>query len=611
MEATVGTAHCRYRIAGGSSPGALQSRLDDRLRRELPDAIDRAVTPAFGSDRAVYIVRRLRMNAIIRSDRDVPAPSSVDAFACAFAAALAREIARGNSDNVVVFADRATYLASFVHALFDGSGRDSWVFRSLRRYAELPLPEALDALFTSHRSEAPAILVAIERAGLLPRVLQTLPARALQSLWNEGIRPMPRRESLRPLFAAAFTLADRLALWTAARPAEPVLFDQWAAEDPSDPDWSSREALSQTVAAAIHWLAARGLLIVTGPARAHASQALAEMDWLDTRVALGATAAVSPHTRPPRATPDQVRLATVLLNILAGLPFEPGPLDSELQHIRLYSTLASRHEEWSDPGIAAPVIERLLTACAALQSSRAPADTVRSLLRGDIEAALATLPLDIARTAPALRFVAALGPPAIEAIARAAQIPLAAEEIATDCAGIFLLLRTISAVRLRAACQAAGYPSFPALLAVLALRWAGSIPDDDPGIAIFSGWTGSREELRDLWNSIPPEAHQRFSAELELTLRAQRLAFDEEETSDRLLRAWARWLRQFAQSSLDFLLREFIRRPGHLRREGDRIVVRLYTRPLDIVLSLAGYFDDIEPLPPLAIPGVRFLRSSQ
>jgi hypothetical protein len=57
-----------------------------------------------------------------------------------------------------------------------------------------------------------------------------------------------------------------------------------------------------------------------------------------------------------------------------------------------------------------------------------------------------------------------------------------------------------------------------------------------------------------------------------------------------LLRCWAMWLRQFASSSTPYLLNNFIRRPGSITRTEDGFLVEMASRPLDVVLEMAGYF---------------------
>ena len=60
------------------------------------------------------------------------------------------------------------------------------------------------------------------------------------------------------------------------------------------------------------------------------------------------------------------------------------------------------------------------------------------------------------------------------------------------------------------------------------------------------------------------------------------------------IRAWARWLKYIGHSSTLYLIRELIRRPGYLKREGKSLVVELEPRPLDLALSHSGYLDPVE-----------------
>src|SRR5690606_24882890 len=56
-----------------------------------------------------------------------------------------------------------------------------------------------------------------------------------------------------------------------------------------------------------------------------------------------------------------------------------------------------------------------------------------------------------------------------------------------------------------------------------------------------------------------------------------------------LLRVWARWLNRFAASSVPYLLDNFIRRAGRISMTDQIIRVEMESRPLDIVLEMAGY----------------------
>ena len=73
-----------------------------------------------------------------------------------------------------------------------------------------------------------------------------------------------------------------------------------------------------------------------------------------------------------------------------------------------------------------------------------------------------------------------------------------------------------------------------------------------------------------------------------------------------VVRLWARWLRQFAGSGAPYLLHQFIRRRGFVAVAGDEIVVQLERKPLDVVLEMAGYCLDLDPIPGVFDRRVRF-----
>lgn len=73
-----------------------------------------------------------------------------------------------------------------------------------------------------------------------------------------------------------------------------------------------------------------------------------------------------------------------------------------------------------------------------------------------------------------------------------------------------------------------------------------------------------------------------------------------------LLRCWARWLRGFSASSVPYLLEHFIRRPGHLEHKADVLRVVLEPRPMDVVLEISGYLDQLPEVPWLGNRRVEF-----
>jgi hypothetical protein len=68
-------------------------------------------------------------------------------------------------------------------------------------------------------------------------------------------------------------------------------------------------------------------------------------------------------------------------------------------------------------------------------------------------------------------------------------------------------------------------------------------------------------------------------------------------TAIAVLRVWARWLRQFAASSIPYILDNFIRRPGRVYVGAHEITVDMEPRPLDIAIEVAGYSARLERVP--------------
>ena len=73
-----------------------------------------------------------------------------------------------------------------------------------------------------------------------------------------------------------------------------------------------------------------------------------------------------------------------------------------------------------------------------------------------------------------------------------------------------------------------------------------------------------------------------------------------------VVRAWAKWLKQFTRSSHQYLLDNFLRRPGRVTVSRFEIVVYLEPRPLDVVLSMSGYTSDLENVSWLGNRPLRF-----
>jgi hypothetical protein len=73
-----------------------------------------------------------------------------------------------------------------------------------------------------------------------------------------------------------------------------------------------------------------------------------------------------------------------------------------------------------------------------------------------------------------------------------------------------------------------------------------------------------------------------------------------------VLRVWARWLRRFERSTCPYLLTHFLRRPGRFLVRREEVLVEYEPRPLDVVLEMSGYLEELEQVSWLGGRRVRF-----
>jgi len=74
-----------------------------------------------------------------------------------------------------------------------------------------------------------------------------------------------------------------------------------------------------------------------------------------------------------------------------------------------------------------------------------------------------------------------------------------------------------------------------------------------------------------------------------------------------LLRGWCRWLRQFGDSSVPYLLKQFVDRRGGISVQPDGLLIELAPLPLDIALQMSGYTAEIQRVPWLDGRSIQFL----
>jgi hypothetical protein len=81
-------------------------------------------------------------------------------------------------------------------------------------------------------------------------------------------------------------------------------------------------------------------------------------------------------------------------------------------------------------------------------------------------------------------------------------------------------------------------------------------------------------------------------------------------TAVALLRGWCRWMPHFGESSVPYLLKHFVHRPGAVSARPDGLLVELAPLPLDMIIRMSGYTADIESAPWLGGQRLRFLMQS-
>ena len=595
---------------------AVRRRLDETARRELPGAVAAIVAPWFAAaDERLWFVRRLDVDVAI------DAGSSREDVGRSWGAAVARALVttlrpEAGDDNVVVFRDRADYLARFLVDLAAGWAWNRWYYDGFAGLKALPVSAAIRTATGDDPAIGRAALSRLAPAGLVT-VLRALTARdAARTLDRLGDgadgRALPR----------AFEAA--LGLWSTAT---------------TDPGDEERTALGLFVAVC------RDDPGLAGPALRDAVRALARLDrllaarspaavdhLLATLAAGDATAwgaaiadggePLLPILRCPAATIDAIRAAVQASpSIWSGASAPLGEprqgafgglflLLPSLDELRLDDAV----QDWPDAGAttaAAAVRLLVLARCAGpARGRRVFADPVARDLVGVPPALDET---DLARWSTAIappdidRFLARLATRARDEMLLSGK-RLALWLVPRRGAPVAVLIDLDSGVWL----LARGYrpdgidrmlARLPAFATELLAEADLVIADESLVGALRARGSAARGEV---WapQDIPSQAEpalaeavarlDQIPADLAFLARAgPQLAAPPLElalavAAHGVLRAFSRRLPGFARSGLPYLHRNFLDLPASLIEEPERRVVRLGRPPLNLVLSLTG-----------------------
>lgn len=554
-------------IARPDDQGRTAALAGTLLRTALPAALPGAIEDAFAGDPTVYVARSLRCAL------GAGPASTADDLARAVAAELAQALRAPEPDraDIARFPSTADYLAAFLAAAARGEAGQYWYFGPLRHLVPLSPAAALEAL-AEEGHDLTAIMLALHRAGPLPRLMAAVGEQALARAWAPAGSARSGPPESRAIGTLALDLARALG-WRLNR----GLGEGPAAPAAQDLDWSDPVALAAALAQATWRCASPDP--AAGPVTA--GQLPPWVDWADTpallaglsappwpAAAAGATVGPVPPPRPAVRSPRTVAVEALLAELVAARPTVIDPSRPVTSAVTLWVAVTDRM-----PGLA-------------------EAAWVRDLVTRYVDRELAS-------AGPAPHGLRAVGD-------RDHPAPPGSVTVHSACAGVYLLFRSLDAIRMPRLCDQSGIP--PAdLLYRLARHWSGpGVPPDETAAALrpVVGDPGAQPRL-------PPQAWQRLMSQAVAAADAQcpenrgapppadgpPALTHADDDADRaldliawaVLRHWAWWLRGFAGARPGYLLDAFIRRPGFLTATADgTLVVTLRAQTLDVVLAASG-----------------------
>ena len=655
MEGRIAHLRSHYRLVGAQLPApAVASRLDKLLLNDVIQNCDEALQSALSGDESVYVLRRVKSRTSIVLG-DATDAGLAKSWGSHLAAAVMRAIAREDDepDNVVRFRNQADYVASFIVALLKGSEHGQWFYVAFRELQTLDTKIAIRRVLLDNISSAPAILAYVHQYGQLDSLLAALDAETRQALWSPESEARDDREITRSLFTAALQFIDKTGGWRGPAQEREGLFRRYWETGPPFADWRDPRSLAEAVLEIVRYFFARGYFSMShdDELSLRLGAALEDFEWLDREWLRSSVLELidkQDRAMPDlplrvssgRATPRQRELLAAIDGAVGDAKIAPGgdPLAASLKILAL---LVNASPGWAEDAAAKVMIENVLAAASAVLDTPQRGELLKRLRRRDVEGAMRLLPLERReRVGDACRAVAALGEPALELLEKLTNTdakPLSGG-VASECAGLALLLRPMLDARLHAFAGDASsvkgeMPPVVMLFILVAYRIFGGrafVNEElEPALCLLAGIERAPTfcELQAVWRETETmdlhqslrqmaEGHRLIEPDQDLaSITGELGAVEEGQTGypqlDQtiailaclLLRMWSRWLRGFSDSSLAFIVDNFIRRQGRLYSEKDVILVELERRPLDLVMEMAGYLADLERVPWL--PGKR------
>ncbi len=576
MDGRIGRLACTATVVAGDRPSVAHA--NGVLRTELPAALAAALDRALADDPTVYVARSLYCEIQAGSG------ATGEVLAGSIAAQVVSAVRDPDRDGsgLIRFTSTADYLAAFLAAVVRGDAWRRWYFEPLRRFARPEPAGVLLALDDEGHDLAP-VLLALRRSGELGRVVTAVGEDALAQVWLDTRRARPRQAEWLSLVRLALDLARVLGWDIPEHQDLQAVASGLGGSAGTDLDWTDPVGLAHALARAVRLISARP----PHGSDPSADELPAWLDWADPETLLQGLSAGRPR---PALPPDVLAGATAA----AARPPRTRAVEA--------------------------ILARLMASGATILDDRYPATGSvvlwAALVEQMPEVAEATWARDAVR-----RFVGQRLAVPVQAAASGAQVRARHPQITSvPCAGVYLLFRTLDALRMPGLCRRADVP--PGwLLQALARRWAG--PEVAPPV-VAEALRPAAGETGPAPGSLPAGTWLSFQAEVtrvavaqgwddpglpipQGSLSAVAHAHDGDPEIDlaldlialTVLGHWARWLRGFGTASVPYLVATFIRRPGRLVATGDgTLLVSLNRLPHNVVLDMSGCLAPFEPLWP-------------
>jgi hypothetical protein len=264
MDGRIGRLHCRYQVISTKNvASALTARLDSLVQERMAETVTEALDQVLGDDQTVYVLRQVQSRMALHVDSSATDGQLARRWGEHLAGAVLRGIAGDSNDstNLIRFIDQADYVAHFVADLLQGRAWDCWFYGSFGGLRSRSMRDALRHVLLDNRDHLPAILSYLQRYGTLDRLLADLDIGTLRLLWSDGLGAYihPDPETIRPLFAHALRLMDRVNLWTRRSASHEALFHSYLAHRPAPADWGDRRGLTVAFLDIVRFLAHQGV----------------------------------------------------------------------------------------------------------------------------------------------------------------------------------------------------------------------------------------------------------------------------------------------------------------------------------------------------------------